>query len=110
MDEKTNNGTSENFGPGGSYRVLVLHIICLLSQYFRSRTQKSLYFQIYWSRGQCLQWERSGLIKTLNEPLEMKEEVWSDYSISEDHEGTDHLCRNLHIIPPQRYQGKKRKN
>lgn len=27
MDEKTNNGRLESFGPGGSYRVLVLHIM-----------------------------------------------------------------------------------
>lgn len=90
--------------------MLVLHIIRLLSQYFRSLTEKSLYFQIYWSRVQCLQWEPSGLIKRLNEPLEMKEEVCSDYSVSKDPEGTDQLGLSLHITTPQRHQGKKKKN
>lgn len=84
-------------------------ILCLLSQYFRSRTQKSLYFQIYWTGGQCLQWEPSGLIKRLNELLEMKEEVWSDYSVSKDQEGTDRPRPNLHITSPQRYREKREK-
>lgn len=52
--------------------VLGLHILGLLSQYYGSLTQKYLYFKIYWTSGQCLQWEPWSLIKKLNELWEMK--------------------------------------
>lgn len=72
MEEQTTTAECWRTVVQQAHMVLGLHIVGLLSQYYGSLTQKYLYFKIYWTSGQCLQWELWSLIKKLNERWEMK--------------------------------------
>lgn len=66
----------------------ILHVYSILQII---DTLISLCLKIYESSGQCLPWEEWNLIKKLNEWWEMKEGVWTDHSLSTDHNGIIHV-------------------